>query len=69
LSSAQPNWFSPPEWKPAIAWACHAETNAPLGSWNTAILPCPGTSNGGAITVPPAGPTFLAVASASFVPM
>ena len=44
---------------------CHAEMNAPLGSWKTAIFPCPGTSKAGATTLPPAALTFFAVASAS----
>ena len=48
---------------------CHAEMKAPAGSWNTAILPWSPTSNGGAITVPPALVTFFASASTSSVPM
>ena len=55
--------------KPDMACPCHAEMNAPLGSWNTVIRPWPGTSNGGATTLPPAAVTFLAVSSAFFVPM
>ena len=43
--------------------------NAPDGSWKTAILPWSPTSNGGAMTVPPADCTRFASASMSLVPM
>src|SRR6202171_1911498 len=51
-----------------MAWGCHAEINAPLGSWNVAMRPWSPTSNGGAMTLPPAACTFLARSSASSVP-
>jgi hypothetical protein len=42
---------------------------APAGSWNTAILPWSPTSNGGAMTRPPAFSTCPASAPMSLVPM
>ena len=54
LSSAQPNVFGWFVWKPPIALGSHAEMKASVGSWNTAMRPWSPTSNGGAMTLPPA---------------
>ena len=48
---------------------CHAQTNAPVGSWKTAMRPWSPTLMGGAMTRPPAAATACASASASGVPM
>src|SRR5674536_401239 len=65
LSSAQPNVFGTFAWKAPILVGCHAEMNAPEGSWNTAMRPWSATSKGGAITVPPPDCTLATRSSAS----